>query len=80
MTNLFAFSLCGKTLFFRGEIPEDKFEEVERIANSIAKSLTMDEYAACLVKDVFRKLKIQLEFCPIAYVFRVRNKDGYHTD
>ena len=74
MTNLFAFSLCGKTLLFRGEIPEDKFEEVERIANSIAITLTMDEYAECLVKDVFCKLKIQLEFCPIAYVFRVKKR------
>lgn len=80
MTRLFAFSLCGKTLYFRGSIPENKFEDVERIANDIARNISLDEYAEHLIEDVFQELKIKLEFCPIAYVFRVRKNDGYRAN
>jgi len=80
VTGLFAFSLYGKTLFFSGNIPEDEFESVERIANDIPKVLSMDEYAEHLIKGVLRELKIQLEYRPIAYVFRVRKNDGYLTN
>ena len=80
MTHLYAFSLCGRTLFFSGTIPEDKFEDVERIANEIAGNIQIDEYVLRLVKDVFYELKIRLVYCPIEYVFRVRRNDGYHVD
>ena len=80
MTNLFAFSLCGKTLYFSGSIPENKFEDVERVANNITGNLSSDEYAKRLVEHVFRELKIKLKFCPIVYVFRVRKNDGYRAN
>ena len=78
--HLYAFSIRGKTLFFSGIIPEGMFEDVERIANEVAGNAANEEFVLQLVENLFDKLEIKLEHCPIEYVFRVRKTDGYHVD
>lgn len=80
MAALFALSIRGKTLFFSGTIPEDKYEDIERIANEVMGSVSREEYVQHLIENVFCELKIKLEYCPIAYVFRVRRNDGHQID
>lgn len=80
MKHLYAFSMCGKTLFFGGTIPEEKFDEIEKIANEIDRRITIDEYVLRLVEATWDKLKIRLDYYPIEYVFRVRRNDGYHVE
>lgn len=80
MIHLYAFSIRGKTLFFSGTIPEGMFKDVERIANEVARNVTNEEFVLQLVENLFYKLEIKVEHCPIEYVFRVRRNDGYHVE
>lgn len=80
MMHLYAFSIHGKTLFFIGNIPEEKFEDVEQISNEVARNATNEAFVLQLVEKLFDKLKIKLDHCPIEYVFRIRRNDGYHFD
>lgn len=80
MIHLYAFSIGGKTLLFSGNISEGKYEDVERIANEIAGNMQVDEYVLRLAEEVFRKLQINLVYCPIEYVFRIRRNGGYHVE
>lgn len=74
MEYLYAFSLQGKTLYFSGIIPSDKVDDVERIANNVLNTNTLEEYIQELIETVFCELKIALSYCPVEYVFRVKKK------
>lgn len=80
MTHIYAFSIRGKTLLFSGIIPEGKYQDVEIIANEIVGNMQVDEYVLRLVEEVSSRLKINLAYCPIEYVFRIRRNGGYRVD
>lgn len=74
MQHLYGVSVRGKMIYFAGSIPDDKFEEVEEIANQIDCALTEDTFCKQLVDTIRFQLGIELNHQPIEYIFRVRKK------
>jgi len=74
MQHLYGVSVRGKMIYFAGSIPDDKFEEVEEIANQIDCALMEDTFCKQFVDTIRFQLGIELNHQPIEYIFRVRKK------
>lgn len=72
MECLYAVSIRGKMYYFSGYIPEEKYAIVEEFANQL-EDIT-SEYCKNLSDTLLSNLGIQLKYCPIEYIFRVRRK------
>ncbi|MBS6627791.1 MAG: hypothetical protein KH282_01825 [Clostridiales bacterium] len=74
MQRLYGVSVKGKMLYFAGLIPDNKFNEVEKIANQIDATLMEDDFCEQLVNMIRHKLGVELNYQPVEYIFRVRKK------
>lgn len=74
MQRLYAVSISGKMIYFSGAIPENKFGEIEHIANRTDHSLATDDFCKKFEATVQAELGIKLKQQPITYIFRVRRK------
>lgn len=74
MQHLYGVSIRGKMLYFAGSISDDKFGEVEEIANQIGCAIMEDAFCKQLVDTIRHQLGIELNHQPIDYIFRVRKK------
>ena len=74
MQRLYAVSFNGKMSYFSGSIPEDKFEELEQLVNEIDYKLPAGDFCKQFETLVKSKAGIELNWQPIAYIFRARRK------
>lgn len=70
MEKFYAVSIRGKMHYFCGYIPEKEYAAVEKLVNQLE-----DISSECfknLIDTLLSNYEIQLKYCPIEYIFRVR--------
>lgn len=72
---MYALAIKGRMFYFLGEIAEDKYSAVDKIANSIVHDDTdtsFEKYLHDFTEKVFKELNITLVQIKVDYVFRNR--------
>ena len=72
MKELYALSFRGRMMYFSGQVPEELYDQIEQMANTVDKALSFDDFCKVFSKRVLSELNIELIKFPVAHIFRVR--------
>ena len=72
MKELYALSYRGRMMYFSGEVPEELYDLIEQMGNTIDKTLSFEDFCKVFSKRVLSELNIELIRCPVTHIFRVR--------